>query len=91
MDIDHDTSFRFIMEDDSISLASKIHVHFCPGKGAGLWLVVKPSIHSFHIAHFHLDPSEMSCMLLLEKVGMLYGESGGTPLCQKFHYKSIFT
>jgi len=55
MDIHHDTSFRFIMEDDSISLTSIIRVHFCSGKGAGLWLVVKPSIHSFHIAHFHLN------------------------------------
>ncbi len=28
-------------------------------------------------------PFEMSCMFLFEKVGTLYGESGGTPLHQK--------
>jgi hypothetical protein len=26
-----------------------------------------------------------------EKVGTLYGKSGGTPLCQEFHYKPIST
>ncbi len=26
-----------------------------------------------------------------EKMGMLYGESNGTPLRQKFHYELIFT
>jgi len=51
MDIHHNTSFRFILEDDSISLASKTHIHSCSGKGAGLWLVVKPYIRSFHNAH----------------------------------------
>ncbi len=38
-----------------------------------------------------MTPFEMSCMFSLEKVGMLYGESGGTPLRQEFHYESIFT
>jgi hypothetical protein len=51
MDIHHDTSFRFILEDDSISLASKTRICSCLGKGARLWLVVRPSICSFHIAH----------------------------------------
>jgi hypothetical protein len=32
----------FILEDDSISLASKAYIHFCSGKGVGLWLVVEP-------------------------------------------------
>jgi hypothetical protein len=36
-------------------------------------------------------PSETSCMPLLEIIDMMYGESNGTPLCQKFHYKLIFT
>jgi hypothetical protein len=52
MDIHHDTSFKFILEDDSIFLVSKTQIHFCSGKGVGLWLVAKPSIHSFHITHF---------------------------------------
>jgi hypothetical protein len=34
---------------------------------------------------------ETSCMPSFEKVGMLDGESGGMPLCQKFHYEPIFT
>jgi hypothetical protein len=45
MDIYHDTSLRFILEEDSISLASKAHIHFCSSKGLGLWLVTKPSIY----------------------------------------------
>jgi len=52
MDIHHDTSLKFILEDNSISLAYKAHIHSYLGKGARLWLVVKPFICSFHIAHF---------------------------------------
>jgi hypothetical protein len=53
MDIHHDTSLRsFILEDDSISSTSKARIHFCLGKGLGVWLVVRPSICSFCIAHF---------------------------------------
>jgi hypothetical protein len=52
MDIHHDTSLKSILEDDSISSSSRAHIHFCLGKGAGLWLVVKPFIYSFHITHF---------------------------------------
>jgi hypothetical protein len=29
-------------------------------------------------------------MHLLEKVGMLYGESGGTPLRHEFHYELLW-
>jgi hypothetical protein len=49
MDFYHDTSFRSIL--NSIFLAYKIHICFCLGKEIGLWLVAKPSIFSFHIAH----------------------------------------
>jgi len=52
MDIHHDTSFKSILEDDSISLASRAHICSCSGKGAGLWLIARPSICSFHITHF---------------------------------------
>jgi hypothetical protein len=33
MDIHHDKSFNFILEDDSISLTSKAQILFCSGKG----------------------------------------------------------
>jgi hypothetical protein len=52
MDIHHDMSFKSILQDDSISLTSKTHIRPYSSKGARLWLVAKPSIHSFHIAHF---------------------------------------
>jgi hypothetical protein len=52
MDFHHNTSLRSILEDDSISLASRAHIRSCLGKGTRLWLVVKPFIYSFHIAHF---------------------------------------
>jgi hypothetical protein len=50
MEIHHNTSLKSILEDDSISLASVAHI-CCLGKGARLWLVVRPFICSFHIAH----------------------------------------
>ncbi len=50
--IHHDSSFRSILEDDPISSTFKAHIHFCSSKGSGLWLIVKPSIYSFHITHF---------------------------------------
>jgi hypothetical protein len=51
MDFHHNTSLKSILEDDSISLTSKVCIHSCLGKGVGLWLIIKPSIHSFRIAH----------------------------------------
>ncbi len=33
----------------------------------------------------------MSCMPSFKKVGAMYGENGGMPLCQKFHCEPIFT
>jgi hypothetical protein len=51
MDIHQDTSLKSILENESISLTFKTHIHFCLRKGTRLWLVVRPSIHSFHIAH----------------------------------------
>jgi hypothetical protein len=52
MDFHHDTSFRFILEDGSISLTSRARIHSCSKKGVRLWLLVRPPIDSFHIAHF---------------------------------------
>jgi hypothetical protein len=36
MDFHHDTSFRSILEDDSISSTSKVYIHSCSNKGARL-------------------------------------------------------
>jgi len=52
MDIHHDTSLKFVLEDDSIPSTSRARICYCLGKGVGLWLVVRPSICSFRIAHF---------------------------------------
>jgi len=52
MDIYHDTSLRCILKDDSIFSTSIAYIHFYLKKGARLWLVITPSICSFHIAHF---------------------------------------
>jgi hypothetical protein len=51
MDIHHDTSLRFILEDDSISSTFKVCIHFCSGKGARLWLIFRSYICSFRITH----------------------------------------
>ncbi len=46
MDVHHNTSFRSILEDDSISSTSRARICFCLGKKARLWLIVK---HSYDI------------------------------------------
>ncbi len=51
MDFHHDTSLQSILENDCISLTCKAYISFCLGKGIGLWLVVRPYICSFCIAH----------------------------------------
>jgi hypothetical protein len=56
MDIHHNTSFSFILEDDSISSTSKTCIRFGASKGAGLWLIAKPFIYLFCIAfYFHFN------------------------------------
>ncbi len=56
MDIHHNTSLRSILEDDSIFSTLRSRVHFCSGKGVGLWLFVRPFIYSFCITfYFHLS------------------------------------
>jgi hypothetical protein len=52
MDIHHDSSLKCILEDDSISSASKAQICSYLSKGARLWLVVTPFIHLFYIAHY---------------------------------------
>jgi hypothetical protein len=65
MDIHHNTSFRFILKDDSISSASKAHIHFCSAKGVGLWLITKSSIRSFQITHFTFTSTLQLCLGLI--------------------------
>jgi hypothetical protein len=52
MDIHHDTYFKSILEDDSISSTSRACIYSCSCKGIGLWLIIKLYICSFRIAHF---------------------------------------
>ncbi len=52
MDLHHDTFFRSILEDDSISSTFRARIRLCSSKGARLWLVVRLSICLFHIARF---------------------------------------
>jgi hypothetical protein len=61
MDFHHDTSFRSILEDDSISLTFKIHIHSCLGKGVGLWLVVG---HLFICFASHILLSFQCCVFV---------------------------
>jgi hypothetical protein len=51
MDFHHNTSLRYILEDDCISSTSIVQICFCLSKGARLWLVAKLYIRSFRIAH----------------------------------------
>jgi hypothetical protein len=69
MDIHHDTSLRFILEDGLISLASTSHICFCSNKRARLSLVVKPSIRSFHITHSIFISTLCFCLGLIQPLG----------------------
>ncbi len=64
MDIHQNTSFKFILEDDSISFTSKAHIHFCLGKGIRLWLIIRPSIYSLFIAHSTFTSMMHFCLSL---------------------------
>jgi hypothetical protein len=66
MDVHHDTSFKSILKYDSISFAFRIHICSCSNKRAGLWLVAKLFIHSFHIAHFTFTSKLHFCLNLIQ-------------------------
>jgi hypothetical protein len=66
MDFHHDTSLKFILEDDSISLASRTCICSCSNKGARLWLVARPSICSFRISHFTFTSTLRFCFSLIQ-------------------------
>jgi hypothetical protein len=66
MDFHHDTSLRFILEDDSISLASRTRICSYSGKGTRLWLVARPSICLFHISHFTFTSMLRFCFNLIQ-------------------------
>ncbi len=66
MDIHHDTLFRFILQDDSISSTSRICICSCSGKGARLWLVVRSSICLFHIVNSTFTSALCFCLGLIQ-------------------------
>ncbi len=66
MDFDHDTSFRSILEDDSISSSFRAYICSCSSKGVGLQLVIKPFICLFHIAHFTFTSTLHFCFGLIQ-------------------------
>jgi hypothetical protein len=51
MNIHHDTSLKSILEDDFVFSIFRTCICSCLGKGAKLWLIVRPSICLFHMAH----------------------------------------
>jgi len=73
MEIHHNTSFRSILEDDFMSSTFRTHIRFCLSKRAGLWLIIRSSIHLFFITHytftltlhFQLDMTQPSTFSLL--------------------------
>jgi hypothetical protein len=66
MDLHHNTSLKSILEDDSISSTSRVRICFCLRKVAGLWLVVRLFICSFHIAHFSFASTFCFCFNLIQ-------------------------
>jgi hypothetical protein len=62
----HNTSFKSILEDGSISLTSRARIHFSLGKGARLWLVARPSIRPFHITHYTFTSTLHFCFGLIQ-------------------------
>jgi hypothetical protein len=65
MDFYHNTSFKSILKDDSISLTSRTHIGFCSSKEVRPWLVAKSFIHLFHIAHFTFTLALHFCLGLI--------------------------
>jgi hypothetical protein len=61
MDIHHDTSFMFILKNDSICSTSKARIHFCLGKGVGLWLLTS---HLFVCFASHILFSLQCCVFV---------------------------
>jgi hypothetical protein len=66
MDFHHDTSLKSILEDGSISSTSRTCVCSCSGKGARLWLVVRPSIYLLCIANFIFTSTLHFCLGLIQ-------------------------
>jgi hypothetical protein len=89
--MDYNTSLRSILEDDSISSASRACIRSCSSKGAGLWLVTRPSIYLFHIAHstftlvlhFHLGLIQLTTSNLLTCECGHWLDAFGTHLAQR--------
>jgi hypothetical protein len=66
IDIHHNTSLRFILKDDSSSSTFRVYICSHVGKGAGLWLVIRPSIHLVHITHSTFISSLCFCLDLIQ-------------------------
>jgi len=66
MNIHHDTSLMSILEDDTIPSSSKAYIRFCLGKGARLWLVVRPSIRLICITHSIFTSTLRFCFSLIQ-------------------------
>jgi hypothetical protein len=84
MDIHHITSLRSIFEDDSISSTSRARICSCSGKGARLWLIARPSIYSFHIAHFIFTSMLCFCLSLIQPLAFSFFT------CERGHGLDIF-
>jgi hypothetical protein len=66
MYIHHNTSIRSILEDDSIFSTSRTRICSYSGKGVGLWLVAKQSIHLFCITHSTFTLTLHFCFSLIQ-------------------------
>jgi hypothetical protein len=79
MDIHHNTSLRSILEDDSISLASRACIRFCSSKGVGLYLIVRPSINSLCITHY------IFTLALCFHLSLIQPSASGLLICECGH------
>ncbi len=84
MDVHHDTSFRSILEDDSISSTSKARIRSCSSKGVRLWLIVRLSISSFHITHFTFTSTLCFCFGLIQPL------ASSILMCECGHWLDAF-
>jgi hypothetical protein len=84
MDFHHNTSLRSIFEDDSISSKFKACIRSCSSMGAMIWLVVKPSIHSFHITHHTFT------LVLHFHLGLIQPMASNLLMCECGHWLDAF-
>ncbi len=61
-----DTSFKSILENDSIFSTFRVHICSCSSKGAELWLITRPSICSFYITNLTFISTLHFCLDLIQ-------------------------